>query len=232
MSHATILLVEDEKNIVELVRYTLEQEGYRVVVATDGVQALTLVRQHQPDLILLDLFLPQLDGFEVCRRLKQDRTTSPIPILMLTAKASEADKVAGLELGADDYLTKPFSVRELVARVRVVLRRRVSSEALRVLVCGTLAVDIERHVVTQRGKPLELSPKEFGVLVTLMRADGRVLSRDHLLETVWAYERALELETRTVDFHISQLRRKLKAEAWRIVTVAGYGYKFLRGEPA
>jgi len=228
----TILLIEDEKNIAELVRYNLEQEGYRVLSARDGEVGLQVVERERPDLILLDVLLPRLDGLEVCRKLKQSQMGCHIPVIMLTAKASESDKVAGLELGADDYVTKPFSPRELVARIRAVLRRREALTEAPRFHCGQLEADWERHLVTVQGKPVRLTPKEFSLLRTLVDARGRVVSRESLLETVWGYDRAIEIETRTVDFHISQLRRKLKTESQRLVTIPSSGYQFVTDEVA
>ncbi len=229
-----VLVIEDEKNIAELVRYNLEREGFQVVVAQNGEEGLRLVEQHHPDLVLLDLLLPRLDGLEVCRRLRQNDATRLLPIIILTAKASEADKVSGLELGADDYVTKPFSPRELIARIRVALRRRPSARAELTAASriGTLEVDWERHLVHVKGAPVRLTAKEFRLLRVLVEARGRVLSREALLERVWGYDPSLEIETRTVDFHISQLRQKLRTEAHRLVTVSGAGYRFLSGESA
>ncbi len=227
MDQPTILLIEDEANITQLVRYHIEQVGYHLLTARDGEEGLRLVERSHPDLILLDLLLPRLDGREVCRRLKRQPTTGHIPIIMLTAKAAEADKVDGLELGADDYVTKPFSPRELMARIRAILRRRERREPAH-LRCGRLEADWERHRVTINKKPVPLTPKELMLLKILTQAEGRVLSRERLLETVWGYTHATELETRTVDFHVSQLRRKLAAEARRVVTVPGTGYRFIR----
>jgi two-component system alkaline phosphatase synthesis response regulator PhoP len=222
-----VVLIEDEKNIAELVRYNLEEDGYRVSVAADGEQGLRMVERQRPDLVLLDLLLPRLDGLEVCRQLKRNTDSRAIPIIMLTAKAGEADKVAGLELGADDYITKPFSPRELVARIRAALRRQAPAEPARALQCGSLSVDWERHQVRVGGQPVKLTAKEMRLFRVLVEAGGRVLSRDALLDRVWGYDPALEIETRTVDFHISQLRRKLRKEGRRIATIAGSGYRFL-----
>lgn len=224
-----IVLIEDEQNIAELVRYNLQREGYRMSVAGNGEDGLRLIERHRPDLVLLDLLLPRLDGLEVCQRLKQGEATRSIPVIMLTAKASETDKVTGLELGADDYVTKPFSPRELVARVRAVLRRRAVPAPSPLFGCGDLEVDWERHQVRVRRRSIKLTSKEFRLLKVLVEARGRVLSREALLERVWGYDPSLEIETRTVDFHISRLRRKLMTEANRIVTVAGSGYRFLTG---
>ena len=226
MTQLTVLLIEDEANIAQLIRYHVEQAGHQALIARDGEEGLRLAERSRPHLILLDLLLPRLDGFEVCRRLKQRPETRDIPLIILTAKAAEADKVAGLELGADDYVTKPFSPRELMARIRALLRRGGLHEPSRMR-AGRMETDWERHRVTVNGKPAALTPKEFELLKILMQARGRVLSRERLLEKVWGYHHAIELETRTVDFHISRLRRKLTIEARRLITVPGSGYRFV-----
>jgi two-component system phosphate regulon response regulator PhoB len=192
----------------------------------DGSAALRLVREHHPDLLILDLMLPGMDGLEICRQLRQDITTARLPILMLTAKAEEVDRVVGLEVGADDYVVKPFSPRELVARVRAILRRAHEPVELSAKRIGELEVDESRHSVAVQGTPVELTAKEFGLLCALMRANGRVLNREQLLEGVWGYADAAEIESRTVDVHIRRLREKLGSEAKRIVTVKGVGYRF------
>lgn len=223
----TILLIEDEKNIVELVKYNIEQEGYRFFSALRGDQGIEIARKCKPDLIVLDLMLPELDGLEVCKILKQNEKTSAIPIIMLTAKSQEADRIVGLELGADDYVTKPFSPRELVARIKAVLRRgRGEKPKDRILKSGPLEVDTGKHIVTLKSKLVELTSKEYDLLKALLEAEGRVLSREALLEKVWGYDESLNVETRTVDMHIGQLRKKIKSEAERIVTVKNVGYRF------
>ena len=231
MKRGLVVLIEDEKNIAELIRYNLQQEGYQLALATDGEEGLRLIERQRPLLVLLDLLLPRLDGLEVCRRLKQDQHTRDIPVIMLTAKASETDKVAGLELGADDYVTKPFSPRELLARIRAVLRRKDAPSSLPAFRCGALEADWERHHVRVKGQHVKLTPKEFKLLHVLVEAKGRVLSRETLLDRVWGYDPALEIETRTIDFHISRLRRNLKTEGRRILTVARSGYQFLTDSP-
>ena len=230
MTKAKILIVDDEKNIVEAVKYALEQEGFRTVVAHDGVRGLELAQREAPDLVLLDWMLPELDGLEVCRILKRDDKTRSIPILMLTVKSGETDKVLGLELGADDYVTKPFSPRELVARIKALLRRAQPPPAADVLQLDALKVDWGKHLVSVKGKPVELTPKEFDLLKALVEAKGRVLSRETLLDRVWGYERSIEIETRTVDLHISQLRKKLRPVSRRIVTVKSAGYRLVLDE--
>lgn len=227
MSKETILVVEDEKNILELLKYNLEQEGFQVQTSNRGDLGLEQARKSKPDLILLDLMLPGLEGMEVCKILKQNEKTAAIPIIMLTAKSQEADKVVGLELGADDYVTKPFSPRELTARVKAVLRRgREKQPADRVLKAGTLEVDLSKHVVSLKSKTLEFTSKEYDLLTALMEAGGRVLTREKLLEQVWGYDGSLNIETRTIDMHIGQLRKKLKNEGERILTVKNVGYRF------
>ncbi len=223
----TVLVVEDERDIADLVRYHVEKAGMRVVHAADGGAALRLARAELPDVVILDLMLPGLDGLEVCRQLRRDAATRRLPIIMLTARGEEVDRVVGLELGADDYVVKPFSPRELIARIRAVLRRADGPAPQPTgRVTGELHVDEARHAVTVGGQPVELTAKEFGLLAALMRADGRVLGREQLLETVWGYGNAAEIESRTVDVHVRRLRAKLGPEARRIVTVKAVGYRF------
>ena len=226
MRKETILIVEDESNILELVKYNLDKEGYRVLTAIKGDTGLELARKNRPDLILLDLMLPELDGIEITKILKQNEKTAHIPIIMLTAKVQETDKVLGLELGADDYVTKPFSPRELVARVKAVLRRRKEKPISKLLRAGSLEVDTGKHVVSIKGKPVNLTSKEYDLLIALMEADGRVLTRDFLLEHVWGYDQSANIETRTVDMHVGQLRKKLKTDAVKVITVKNVGYRF------
>ncbi len=222
----TVLVVEDEKNILELVKYNLEQEGYRVLTANRGDLGLDLALKQKPDLVILDLMLPEIDGIEICKTLKQNEKTFSIPIIMLTAKGQEADRVVGLELGADDYVTKPFSPRELMARVKAVLRRMQEKPKKEMVKIGSLEIDFAKHIVTLKGKVVELTSKEFTLLKTLIEANGRVLSREFLLDKVWGYDKSLNIETRTVDMHIGQLRKKIKLEAERLVTVKSAGYRF------
>ena len=221
-----VLIVDDEKDLVELVRYHATKAGFECVEARDGVTALRLVRAARPDLVILDLMLPGLDGLQVCRQLRQDPATAHLPIIMLTARAEEVDRVVGLELGADDYVVKPFSPRELMARVKAVLRRTHEAPAPSVTRAGRLEVDEGRHRVTVDGVAIELTAKEFGLLSAMMRAHGRVLSRERLLDVVWGYANAGEIESRTVDVHVRRLREKLGVEARRVVTVKGVGYRF------
>ena len=222
-SKETILVVDDERNIVELARMYLEAEGYRVVTAADGKEALAQVQATRPALVVLDLMLPELDGWEVCRRL---RAESDLPIIMLTARSDDVDKIVGLELGADDYVTKPFNPRELVARVRAVLRRAAPTvKADRSLTLGQLTIDPASREVTIAGRPVRLRTKEFDLLYALARHRGIVLSRNQLLDLVWGYD--FYGETRTVDVHVAQLRRKLKGSGVEIETVRGVGYKLI-----
>jgi DNA-binding response OmpR family regulator len=221
-----ILVVDDEPTLVATLKYNLEHEGYRVITAADGESGLSAARAKRPDLILLDLLLPVMDGFEVCRILRRETT---IPILMLTAKTDEIDKVVGLELGADDYVTKPFSMRELLARVRALLRRAeaLPSTEMEVLLAGDLQVDLRRMEASRRGKALALKPKELDLLAYFLRNRGRAFTRDQLLNQIWGYDFAGD--TRTVDVHIRWLRQKIEdvpAKPSRLITVRGVGYRF------
>jgi len=226
MAKETVLIIEDEKNILELIKYNLEKEGFKVIAASEGDTGLLKAREYQPNLIILDLMLPGMDGLDVCKTLRQNAKTASIPVIMLTARGEEVDKVLGLELGADDYITKPFSPRELSARIKAVLRRGETVKGHQILAVGDLQLNVEKHIVTLKGKVLELTSKEFGLLKALMESDGRVLSREILLETVWGLDRAMNIETRTVDMHVGQLRKKMKSEAERILTVKNAGYRF------
>lgn len=227
MTKEKILIVDDEKDIVKMIDYNLKKEGFRTVLAYDGEEAIDLAKRDNPDLIILDLMLPGIDGLEVCKTLKKENKTARIPIIMLTAKAQEADKIVGLELGADDYVTKPFSPRELIARVKAVLRRMHEKEKLpEVLKIGNLTLDFSKIMVYVKNRPVGLTAKEFELLKILIKVNGRVLSRDYLLDTIWGFDHAIEIQTRTVDVHIRTLRKKLKSEARRIITVKNYGYRF------
>jgi two-component system alkaline phosphatase synthesis response regulator PhoP len=207
--------------------YNLKKEGYKTLIAHDGEDAIDTANTKQPDLILLDLMLPGMDGLEVCKTLKGESKTALIPIIMLTAKSQESDKIVGLELGADDYVTKPFSPRELIARIKAVLRRMKEKDKLpEVMKIGELRIDFSKIAVTVKDKLVELTAKEFELLKTLIKAKGRVLSRDYLLDTIWGFDHAMEIQTRTVDVHIRTLRKKLKSVSKRIVTVKNYGYRF------
>ncbi len=223
---ARVLVVEDEPDIRDLLSLHLAREGFEVRTAGTGSQGLKEVKSKHPDLIVLDLMLPELDGLEVCRRLRHDPDTASIPVIMLTAKGDEADRVVGLEIGADDYVTKPFSPKELVARVRAVLRRARPGEPSPVFEVGRLTVDFGKRQVAVGNAPVTLTPKEFDLLRALIEAHGRVLSREFLLDRVWGYARASEIESRTVDVHVRRLRQKLAAEGHRIVTAKSVGYRF------
>jgi two-component system OmpR family response regulator len=223
-----ILIVEDDRNLLDTLKYNLRKEGYEIVTAVDGAEALEIARKEKPSLLVLDIMLPKMSGFEVCRILRKETT---VPILMLTAKAEETDKIVGLEIGADDYMTKPFSLRELLARVRAMLRRAKMvemqprpEEAL--LKVGDIEVDIARHRASKGATTLELTPKEFDLLAFLVRNKGFVFSRDQLLEKVWGYDFAGD--TRTVDVHIRWLRQKIETDPdnpKHLITVRGTGYK-------
>jgi two-component system alkaline phosphatase synthesis response regulator PhoP len=238
-----ILVVDDEAVLVETMAYNLEQAGYQVITVADGASALEAARRIKPDLIILDIMLPEMDGFEVCRQLRQERATATTPIMMLTAKSDEIDKVVGLEVGADDYVTKPFGRRELLARVRALLRRSEyapSSQeragrdgatevptASRELVAGPIRIDLAGRRVDCRGQELELQPKQFDLLTYFVRNRGTVLTRDQLLHNVWGYDYAGD--TRTVDVHVRWLREKIEedpANPRLIQTVRGVGYVF------
>jgi two-component system response regulator RegX3 len=224
----TVLVVEDEPALAETVQYSLEREGFRVTVAGDGNRALERFRSEQPSLVLLDLMLPELGGLDVLRIMRGE---SSVPIVIVTAKDAEADKVAGLELGADDYVTKPFSVRELVSRVRAQLRRAgMSTPAgpVEVLTGGPVEMDVERHVVTIRGEEVRLPPKEFELLETFLLRRGRLLTRDHLIAEVWGAD--YYGDTKTLDVHVKRLRQKIEDDPHRpahLITVRGLGYRFV-----
>lgn len=221
-----ILVVDDEPDAVDLVAFNLKQAGYEVTTAADGAEALRKARLVVPELIILDLMLPEMDGLEVCKLLRRDPATAPVPIIMLTARAAELDRILGLELGADDYITKPFSPRELVLRVKNVLQRRQLETAKRDhFVFGDLVIDIPRHQVTWRSRPIELTATEFRLLTVLAERAGRVQTRDHLLRDVWHYESLID--TRTVDTHMRRLREKLGPAARHLDTVRGVGYRFV-----
>ena len=221
-----ILVVDDEADALELISYNLKSAGFEVVTADDGEKALKKARAEQPNLILLDLMLPEVDGLEVCKVLRREPATAATPIIMLTARASEVDRVVGLELGADDYVTKPFSPRELVLRIKNLLKRGTRPESPQdQLKVRDLVVDIPRHQVTVKGRPLELTATEFKLVSVLAKRKGRVQSRDQLLKDVWGYESMID--TRTVDTHMRRLRDKLGAAAAYLDTVRGVGYRFV-----
>jgi two-component system phosphate regulon response regulator PhoB len=221
-----ILVVEDEPEAVELVEFNLKQAGFAVISATDGAAALKKARSESPALIILDLMLPEMDGLDVCKSLRRDVATAKIPIIMLTAKAAELDRVLGLELGADDYITKPFSTRELILRVKKLLNRADNGEsAADKLQIGDLVIDKPRHRVTWRGKTVDLTATEFKLLELLAHRRGRVQSREQLLRDVWEYNNLID--TRTVDTHMRRLREKLGAGGKFLDTVRGVGYRFI-----
>jgi two-component system, OmpR family, response regulator RegX3 len=227
---ARVLVVEDEAALADTVRYNLEREGYGVSVVADGRRALERFRAESPSLVILDLMLPEMSGLDVCRTI---RAESDVPIIIVTAKDSEADKVTGLELGADDYVTKPFSMRELVSRVRANLRRARTPTADAggredVLSVGPVRMDVGRHEVDVRGEAVSLPPKEFELLETFLRRTGRLLTREFLIETVWGAD--YFGDTKTLDVHVKRLRQKIEEDPHRpshLVTVRGLGYKFV-----
>ncbi len=224
-----ILIVEDEADIIEVLRYYLEKENYRVHVAQDGFAALEIAEKVVPNLIILDLMLPRLDGTEVCKRLKGDERLRDIPIIMLTAKAEESDKVKGLETGADDYVTKPFSAKELMARVKAHIRRREGSIPEKQFEYGGLTVDTVKHEVRWSGSEIELTAKEFELLLYMLENKGRVLTRDMILNHVWGYN--YFGSTRTVDVHITRIRQKIPILADAISTIKSFGYKLKEQAP-
>jgi len=225
-----ILVVEDEQDVAELIRYNLVKEGYDVALVASGAEALARAREARPELVLLDIMVPQLNGWEVCRRIKRDPETRGIAVIMVTGRVEEGDKVLGFEMGADDYVTKPFSPRELIARVRAVMRRGASAEAAGRkdhLKAGELEIDRHRFEVTMRGQRVELTPKEFELLAALVATPGRVFGREALLDIVWGEDGFVE--PRTVDVHMARLRAKFtasRAPKPGIETVRGVGYRF------
>jgi two-component system phosphate regulon response regulator PhoB len=230
MIEPTVLVIDDEKDLLELVRYNLEKEHLSVIVAADGKSGLEIAQRHKPDLILLDLMMPGMTGLEVCQRLRSDSRTSRIPVIMLTAKSEESDKVIGLEMGGDDYVTKPFSVRELLARVRASLRRSsMGSDEGDVIRRGELMIDSAQHLVTFAGERITLTATEFRILHHLATRRGRVLSRDEIIEG--ALGRDSDVFDRTIDVHITSLRRKLQRGGWMIETVRGFGYRLSESNP-
>ncbi len=229
MAKQRILVVDDEPDLVELVKDVLERNDFSVISARNADFAIKKVRESKPDLIILDLNLPGIGGIEVCRILKRDKKTSSIPIIMLTVKSTETDKIAGLEAGADDYMTKPFSTGELVARTKAVLRRTLyAGEQGEVLVSGDIRLDSTEHAVYVMDKRIDLTPKEFNLLYLLMKKKGKVLSRSFLIENIWGYEYVGG--SRTVDVHVRHLREKLGEDGAKIETVEGVGYKFVEEE--
>jgi len=224
----TILVVEDEETVQETLAYNLEQEGYRGLTADDGEAALQLIRQERPDLVVLDIMLPRLDGLAVCRLVRKDPEVAHTPIIMLTARGTQGDKMVGLDSGADDYITKPFGLGEFLARVRAVLRRAPGRGVMRQSIqAGDIELDLSARRVYRNGKELQLSQKEFDLLAELMRNEGAVLSRDLILSRVWGYD--YYGDSRTVDVHIRWLRQKIEedpSDPRHIITVRGVGYRF------
>jgi two-component system response regulator RegX3 len=223
-----ILLVEDEESLAESIRYSLEREGYAVAVAGDGRVAIERFRADAPDLVILDLMLPEMSGLDVCRMIRE---TSTVPIVMVTAKDTEADKVTGLELGADDYVTKPFSVRELVSRIRAHLRRvrmQAPPKGDEILTGGPVEMDVARHEVRIDGEPVAFPPKEFELLQAFLSRKGRLLTREHLIEEIWGYDYVGD--TKTLDVHVKRIRQKIEDDPHEprlLLTVRGLGYKFV-----
>ncbi len=221
-----ILVIDDEKDIVDLVEYNLKDAGYKVLTSLDGKTGLQLARVHKPDLVVLDLMLPEMDGKDVCKELKREKETESIPVIMLTAKTSELDRVVGLELGADDYVTKPFSPRELVLRVKNILRRmRAPQETEDRIEVEDLVIDVPGYRVFLKGEILDLTPTEFKLLLQLVKNRGKVQTRSKLLNQVWDVK-SLDVDTRTIDTHMRRLRQKLENMAEYVETVRGVGYMF------
>ncbi len=227
-----VFIIEDEIDIAELLRFNLEQAGYRCIILSSGKNAVREVQKKMPQLILLDLMLPEVDGIEICKRLKRDPATSSIPILMITAKGTEHDRILGLELGADDYIVKPFSPREVVLRVNAVMSRTYDRKEVpdkqHIFRFGSIELDAEKHEVTVDGETVDLTATEFKLLYELISNPGTVQTRDKLLDKVWGY--SFEGYARTVDTHIRRLRKKLKNSARHIETVRGVGYRFRDGK--
>ena len=228
MDEKKILIVDDEDHIRELLKFNLEKNGYVVYMANDGLNGLKLAREKQVDLILLDLMLPGMDGFEVCKEIRRDNIISNVPIIMLTAKSEEIDKILGLELGADDYITKPFSIRELSARIKALLRRSNVKYDNEILRFGNITLNLQTREVLKHGKKLDFTLKEFEVLKLLIQNKGKILTREILLDKIWGYEYVGE--TRTVDVHIRHIRKKIEEDDKKpiyIQTIRGVGYKFI-----
>jgi phosphate regulon transcriptional regulator PhoB len=224
LTMSKILIVEDDPDIRELLRFNLEKAGYTLFLAEDGEKALTLARKHSPDIILLDLMLPGVDGLEVCRTLKKDPELQRLPVIMVTAKGEEMDRVVGLELGADDYVVKPFSLREVVLRIRNILDRREKQEAPSLLKADPLVLDLDAHTARLDDQLLELTATEYRLLTHLLRHRGRVQTREMLLDRVWGY--SFEGYARTIDTHIRRVRKKMGEAQNLIETVRGVGYRF------
>ncbi len=231
MADEKILVVDDEEHIQELIKFNLEKNGYKVLLADNGMDAIKLAKEQLPQLMLLDLMLPGMDGLDVCKEIRKDSSMSNMPIIMITAKGEEIDKIIGLELGADDYITKPFSIRELVARIKAILRRSTMQIVEKTFKVGNLAIDFGKHEVLKSEVKIDLTLKEFELLEILINNKGRVMTRDFLLDKIWGYEYVGE--TRTVDVHIRHLRQKIEEDDKNpsyIQTIRGIGYRFNFGE--
>ena len=231
MSNKKVLIVDDEEHIRELIKFNLKKEGYDIEVAVNGREAIEIIKKIKFDLILLDLMLPEIDGLEVCKEIRKNENTSDIPVMMITAKGEEFDKVLGLELGADDYITKPFSIRELIARVKALLRRSNVKKEENIIKFGDVLVNFNTREVTRENENVELTLKEFELLKLLIKNKGNILTRELLLDKIWGYEYIGE--TRTVDVHIRHLRKKIESDDKNpqyIQTIRGVGYKFTSNE--
>ena len=231
MADEKILVVDDEEHIQELIKFNLEKNGYKVILSDNGIDAIKLAKEHLPQLMLLDLMLPGMDGLDVCKEIRKDSSMSNMPIIMITAKGEEIDKIIGLELGADDYITKPFSVRELVARIKAILRRSSMQIVEKTFKVGNLDIDFGKHEVLKSEIKIDLTLKEFELLEILITNKGRVMTRDFLLDKIWGYEYVGE--TRTVDVHIRHLRQKIEDDDKNpvyIQTIRGIGYRFNFGD--
>lgn len=227
MTNKKVLIVDDEEHIRELIKFNLKKEGYDTAVAVNGTEALKIIKESKFDLILLDLMLPEIDGLEVCKEIRRNEETADIPVMMITAKGEEFDKVLGLELGADDYITKPFSIRELMARIKALLRRSNVKKEENITKFGEIVVNFQTREVTKESKNVELTLKEFELLKLLIKNKGNILTRELLLDKIWGYEYIGE--TRTVDVHIRHLRKKIESDDKNpqyIQTIRGVGYKF------
>lgn len=231
MTSKKVLIVDDEEHIRELIKFNLKKEGYDTAVAVNGTEALRIIKETKFDLILLDLMLPEVDGLEVCKEIRRNEETSDVPVMMITAKGEEFDKVLGLELGADDYITKPFSIRELMARIKALLRRSNVKKEENIIKFGDVVVNFQTREVTKGTKNVELTLKEFELLKLLIKNKGNILTRELLLDKIWGYEYIGE--TRTVDVHIRHLRKKIESDDKNpqyIQTIRGVGYKFTSNE--
>jgi two-component system alkaline phosphatase synthesis response regulator PhoP len=231
MAEEKILVIDDEEHILELIKFNLENNGYKVLTVANGIDAIKIAKAEEPQLILLDLMLPGMDGYDVCKEIRRDNSISMTPIIMITAKGEEFDKILGLELGADDYITKPFSIRELMARVKAVLRRTTIQYIDKAYKFGNITIDFNKHEVLKNDIRVDLTLKEFELLEILIKNKGRVMTRDFLLDKIWGYEYIGE--TRTVDVHIRHLRQKVEEDDKNpkfIETIRGIGYRFNFGE--